>query len=762
MSKPLRVLLVEDSEDDAALLLRELKRGGYEPAWERVETAAAMKAALDRGEWDIVIADYALPQFSAPAALLVLREKGLDLPFIIVSGSIGEEVAVDGMKAGANDYVMKDKPARLAPAIERELREADGRRARRAAEEARSRLAAILEVTTDFVATADAGGGLLYVNSAGRHMLGLGEDEDLSRLTLADCHPEWVRGLLNDGIPSAIEGGVWSGETAILSRSGREIPVSQVILAHRTRTGAVEYLSTIARNMTERKWAEEALRESEQRYRELFENANDMIFTLDLNGAFTSINKAGERITGYTRQEAIALNIVQLVVREDALEARRLLDIDLMEAGPLTCDLKLAAKDGRRVQFEISSRLIYKEGKPYAIQGVARDVTEREELEEQLRQSQKMEAIGRLAGGVAHDFNNLLTAIIGYSQLLLRRFDHDDPLRAEAEGIIRAGQHAASLTRQLLAFSRRQVLKPIVMNLNGVVAEMDKMLRRLIGEHIELLTRVEPALGRVKADPGQIEQVVMNLALNARDAMPTGGKLTIRTANIELTDSYPRNRIDAKSRQYVMLSVADTGCGIDAETRSHIFEPFFTTKGEGEGTGLGLATVYAIVDQSGGHIDVLSEPGVGTTFKIYLPRVQEKARALPAREQFDYLPEGTETVLLVEDEPVVRDLAAIVLRNQGYTVLEAPDGEEALKMAMRFADKKIDLLLTDVVMPRIGGKELAESIRSIRPETKILFASGYTNEAILRQSELDSKAEFIQKPFTPGTLARKVREVLDQ
>ncbi|HXG94318.1 MAG TPA: ATP-binding protein [Blastocatellia bacterium] len=388
---------------------------------------------------------------------------------------------------------------------------------------------------------------------------------------------------------------------------------------------------------------------------------------------------------------------------------------------------------------------------------------ERERQSEgQLRQSQKMEAVGQLAGGIAHDFNNLLTAIIGYSQLVYEHLAADDPIRREVEEIQKAGERAASLTSQLLAFSRRQVLQPKVLDLNAIVSDMQSMLGRLIGEDIELITFFDPELGRVKADPVQIEQALMNLAGNARDAMPQGGKLVIQTANVRLDESHVGVRAASiKPGQYVMLSVTDTGCGMDKETLSHIFEPFYTTKEHGKGTGLGLSMVYGIVSQSGGDISVESEPGKGATFKIYLPQIETAAGELKAKQESAREVRLSETILLVEDEAVVRKLVREVLEMNGYNVLEAINGHEALAICQSHPGL-IHLLLTDVVMPQMSGRELAERFNALRSETKVLYMSGYTDDAIVHRGVGGAKIAFIQKPFTPDSLAAKVREVLDQ
>ncbi|MEW6211868.1 MAG: ATP-binding protein [Acidobacteriota bacterium] len=377
-------------------------------------------------------------------------------------------------------------------------------------------------------------------------------------------------------------------------------------------------------------------------------------------------------------------------------------------------------------------------------------------IEEQLRQSQKMEALGRLAGGVAHDFNNLLTAILIYSELLLQRLDASDPLRNQIEEINKAGNRASSLTRQLLAFSRKQILRPKVIDLNTVIEEMRDMLRRLIGEDVDLITTLDPSLDKVKADPGQIEQVIMNLAINSRDAMPQGGRLVIETANTILDRAIsPR----AHPGHYVMIKVSDTGCGMDKETLSRIFEPFFTTKEEGKGTGLGLSTVYGIIDQSGGCIEVESEPGRGTTFRLYLPQVEETAAAPETRLQSGSLGLSSGTILLVENEEIVRALIKGILKGSGYTVLEAADGKEALKISHQHKSR-IHLLLTDVVMPHMSGRELAQKLVASRTDMKVLYMSGHTEDAIVRHGVFVGEVNFLQKPFQSEILMRKVRELM--
>jgi signal transduction histidine kinase len=391
---------------------------------------------------------------------------------------------------------------------------------------------------------------------------------------------------------------------------------------------------------------------------------------------------------------------------------------------------------------------------------LSNEIAERKHLEEQLVQSQKMEAVGRLAGGIAHDFNNLLTAIIGYSQLVMSRLDQSDPMRRQIEEIEKAGKRASTLTSQLLAFSRKQVLQPRVLNLNELIADIGKMLQRLIGEDVELRTNLDRGIGSVKADPGQVEQIIMNLAVNARDAMPKGGKLTIETQNVYLDEAYATEHAEVQSGPHVMMAISDTGTGMDRETQARIFEPFFTTKEKGRGTGLGLSTVYGIVKQSGGHIWIYSEVGKGTAFKIYLPRVEEMAEEMETPSPLGESLRGMETILLVEDEEAVRKLAVQVLRLNGYTVLEAADATEALQIYEQY-EGTIHLIITDVVMPGLSGRELADRLAPFRPEMSVLYMSGYTDNAIVHHGVLDAGTAFLQKPFTPDDLARKVREVLE-
>jgi len=513
MPQSLRVLLVEDNPEDAKLVLHELNRSGFETTSQRVDTEAAFLAGLDGG-LDLILCDYTMPEFSGPRALELLKKRGLEIPLIIVSGTIGEEIAVEAMKLGAADYLFKDRLARLGPSV------------------------------------------------------------------------------------------------------------------------------------------------------------------------------------------------------RQALEKVRL------------------RKEHRQ-------------------------------LAEELIEAQKMEVIGKLAGGVAHDFNNLLAVIMGYSDLMMGKLEADSPLQKDAQTIRHAAERAAGLTRQLLVFSRKQTVQPVVLDINEVVAEMEKMLGRLIDENVELIIALGPQVGRLKADSGYVGQVLMNLVVNARDAMPNGGKITVETGNATLDQDYASAHSGAAPGDYVMLSVSDTGTGMTDEVKAHLFEAFFTTKPKGKGTGLGLATCQTIVQQCGGHIAISSQVGKGAAFRVYFPQVQEAIQLSDTSFKKKPLPRGTETLLVVEDEPAVRHLACDVLRAQGYEALSATNGQDGLHVARQHKGVAISLVITDVIMPRMGGKVMAEWLKSSFPGIKILYTSGYTDDAITHHGVLDPGVDFLPKPYTPASLAHKVRTMLD-
>jgi two-component system, cell cycle sensor histidine kinase and response regulator CckA len=628
----LRVLLVEDVEDDALLALQELRRGGYEPEWKRVEDAPAMREALTQRPWDLVLSDWALPQFSALSALALLKETKLEIPFLIVSGTIGEDTAVTALRAGALDFVLKGRLSRLVPAVVRELRESEGRRARRQ--------------------------------------------------------------------------------------------------------------------------AETALEASEARYRLMFEGSPLPMWVFDTETlAFLAVNAAAIHHYGYSREEFLRMTIADIRPTEDLPALRE----GLVHPEDQTHVWRHKKKDGGFIWVDVKSHALEFDNRR-ARMVLANDVTERLLLEEQLRQAQKMDAIGRLAGGVAHDFNNVLSVILSYSEMLLTELKPGEPMRDDIEEIRRAGKRAADLTRQLLMFSRQQVLEPKVLDLNEVLATMDKMLQRILGADVDLMSLPAARLGKVRVDPSSIEQVIMNLVINARDAMPRGGKLTMETGNVILDEAYAKGHVGVKAGPHVMLAVTDTGTGIDKATMARMFEPFFTTKESGKGTGLGLSTVFGIAQQSGGSVWVYSELGKGTTFKVYLPLAEGAlvpSRTTPPPGAL----QGSETILLVEDDDHVRVVARGILHKNGYSVMEARNAGEAILQSERYPGT-IHLLITDVVMPQMSGPDLAKRLTATRPDMKVLCMSGYTDDSILRHGVLEAHLAYLQKPLTPESLTAKVRTVL--
>jgi two-component system, cell cycle sensor histidine kinase and response regulator CckA len=513
-----------------------------------------------------------------------------------------------------------------------------------------------------------------------------------------------------------------------------------------------------------------ALKESEQKFQQFYDEAPVGYHELDTKGRITRINRKELQMLGYEAGEMLGKPVWNFFEEEEPTRKVILAKLEGDVSYHNTFERACRRKDGSTLPVLVEDRIMRdREGQIMGIRSTVEDITERRRTEEtlrkgeeQLRQWQRVEAIGRLAGGVAHDFNNLLMTIKGCSELLLGAFDRRDPRREEVEEILKAADRATALTRQLLAFGRRQVLQPQILDLNAVVLNMDKMLRRLIGEDIQLITSLDPEIWSVKVDPGMIEQVIMNLAVNSRDAMPNGGKLTIETSNAVHDEEYARYHVSVQAGYYVMLAVSDTGCGMDKETQSHLFEPFFTTKETGKGTGLGLSTVYGIIKQSGGNIWAYSEPGLGTTFKIYLPRVEKATKLYKPRLKPKEAgpPGGTETILLVEDEDAVRSMVGKILKNKGYTVLEACQGDEAIDICER-TEGSIDLMVTDVIMPHMSGRELAVRLASMRPEMGVLYMSGYPDNTIVKHGVLEPGMAFLQKPFTINALERKVREVLD-
>jgi two-component system cell cycle sensor histidine kinase/response regulator CckA len=636
VKRRLRALVADDSDDDCTLTIRELRRQGYDTSYVRVEGERALREALRDPSFEIVLSDWSMPSFDALAVLSIVREVAVDLPVVIISGTVGEETAVDALLAGASDFLVKGKLSRLGPAIERELRQRSARAAQRD--------------------------------------------------------------------------------------------------------------------------AETALHASELRFKRLWDSGIVGLSVSDLSGVLLEGNDTLLAMTGHPRADLAAgkLSAMSLTPPEwhrDGIQALARLRAG-EAAGPW--EQEYLRRDGSRVPVLVATAAL-EDDRSIAI---TLDLTERKRLEEQFRQAQKMEAIGALAGGVAHDFNNLLTVILSYAHFVLAGGEATPAVADDVDKIRLAGERAVDLTRQLLAFSRKQMLRPRSIDMNQLVGNMVKLLERVIGESVQLSILPGVAVGTIHADPSQVEQIVMNLAVNARDAMPDGGKLVIETSNVELDELYAARHHDVRAGRYVLLSFEDTGSGIDAATRERMFEPFFTTKEQGKGTGLGLSTVYGIVRQSGGHIVVRSQVGEGTMFEVFLPRsdaaLVEEEQPPSARHTL----RGTETILLVEDEEQLRVVVRTILRRLGYVVLDASNGGEAFLISQDHRGE-IDLMITDVVMPHLSGRVLAERLKAQRPHMKVLFMSGYTDDAVL-SAGVGPEVDFLAKPITPEMLARKVRDVLDR
>jgi len=635
MPETLRVLMVEDSEADAELILHELKRSGCELVTRRVQTADDMAAALVSAPWDVVLSDYSMPAFTGPAALKVLHASGSELPFIIVSGTIGEDTAVTALKLGAHDFLVKGRLERLLPSIERARRELEQR------------------------------------------------------------------------------------------------------LAHRR--------------------AQEALRASEARFRSLVEHAVFGIYQVSLDGQFLSVNPAMVSMLGYESADELLKRsagdvYVDPIVGKDIKHR-------CLEEGTVSAEAMWRRKDGSVIRVRVNGRVSRDRltGQP-VFEVIVEDITAQHQLQEQLRQSQRMEVIGQLAGGVAHDFNNMLTAILGYSELLTEQIGPDKPIGQDLLQIKAAAERAAALTRHLLAFSRKQVLSMTTVDLSEIVRSLAPVVRRLLGERITIVTALGEALNPVMGDATQLEHALVNLCVNARDAMPEGGTLRIGTHNATLDERFVREHRGCVPGSYAALTVSDTGTGMTQEIQARIFEPFFTTKEVGRGTGLGLSAVFGTVKQLNGYIDVSSQVGKGTTFTIYLPRTDQR-HVVRQRAASNGSPVGIETILLVEDEPGVRAFVKMVLQRFGYQVIEADSGEKAVAALQGF-DGVVHLLLSDVVLPGIDGPQLAERLLKGRPNTPVLYMSGYADRLTQIEGVLAPGVQLLVKPFTAQALLTKVRELL--
>jgi PAS domain S-box-containing protein len=617
-----------------------------------------------------------------------------------------------------------------------------------------------LDSAVDGMAIINADGKYTYVNEGYASMLGSKRRDEMTGAPWEKVSVDTSAAIDTNEIRTALKDyGRWYGILNIPRVEGNSVPVELNVTA--LPEGGVVLLS---RDLTERRKAEQARAEAESKYQMIVEKVAAISYVAEpgVNGRWHYVSPQIETILGYKQEEWLAEseNWLKFIHPDDHLTVIEAEAIAIARKN-FQAEYRITRKDGTTVWISDTAAIVQGSEDHPVMEGILVDISERKMMEMQSQQARRMEAVGRLAGGIAHDFNNLLTIIKGYTELARHRAEGQSALRNDIERIDDASERAAALVRQLLAFSRKQVLQPKNLDLNGVVRGLEQLLKRLMGEDIRMSTMLGSALGTIKADPSQVEQVLMNLVVNARDAMPQGGRLIVETANVELDQTYASEHVTVKPGRYVMLAVSDTGIGMNAETVAHIFEPFFTTKGGTKGTGLGLATTYGIVKQSGGYIWVYSEPAQGTSFKVYLPRVDEAAEPAAAARLKTAAQKGSETILLVEDDEAVRGLTETVLESYGYNVLVAEDPEHALRISESAGAKEIRLVLTDVVMPSMSGRELVRKLAQKYPHLKVLYMSGYTDNVIATGGVLEPGLAFLQKPFTPGVLAQKVRDVLD-
>lgn len=758
-----RILVVEDETIVALDIQRVLRRLGYNV----LAVVASGEDAVQRAAQlrpDLVLMDIHLrgPMDGIEAAAQLRAQ--MNLPVVYLTAHTDEQTLQRAKSTEPLGYLTKPFEERdLATTLEMALHK--HRLDRKKLLQSERRFALLVENLKDYsIIFLDEQGRVAGWNAGAERITGYRQEEALGQLFTLLFPSEDVRsGRPQQALRRALTEGRFEEEGWRLRKDGSRFWAQTLLTTLRAEDGSVGGLVEITRDDTERRAAQEALQQSEERYRSLFEAMPQPMWVYDTATLqLLAVNEAAVAHYGYSPEDFLAMTLERLYPSEEWPAVRAAaawptpVPGDCLQAERV----RHCKKDGTPIEVEIYRCGLTFEGRAAALV-LALDVTEKIRLQEQFQQAQKMEAMGRLAGGVAHDFNNLLTVITGCAELLLDALAAGDHTHELAGEILKAGDRAASLTRQLLAFSRRQIIAPQVLDLHEVVAETEKMLRRVIGEDIELQVSSDADLGSIKADPGQVVQVLLNLAANARDAMPQGGKLTIQTRNAELSDDYARHHPGTRAGRYVLMMVTDTGHGIPPQAQERIWEPFFTTKGLGRGTGLGLAVVHGVLNQAGGHAEVHSSPDQGTTLKLYWPRVEaqpKKGKSYPGAANW---PRGHETVLLVEDEDAVRGLVYHVLDRCGYTVLQARDSHDALQQAREHAGP-IDLLMTDVVLPSVNGREVAEQVARLHPNIRTLYVSGYTDDAIVRRGILRQEVAFLQKPFSPAVLAHKVREVLDQ
>ncbi|MBC8457832.1 MAG: response regulator [Deltaproteobacteria bacterium] len=762
----IQILVVEDETIVAADIQEILQDLGYAVCAVVSSGEEAVKKAEENNP-DLVLMDIVLKgEVNGIEAAGEIRSR-FNIPVVYLTAYADEEMLERAKITEPYGYILKPYEDReLHSTVEIALYKSQMEKKLKESEEW---LSTTLESIGDAVIAVDTKSCVTFMNPVAQFLTGRNQGDTVGS-PLKDIF-NFINGETDNPVTRVIREGIDVGlanHTVLITKDGTTLPIDGNGAPIKDDKGNIIGVVLVFRDITERKQAEETLRASEEKYRSLFENSKDAVYISSKDGDLIDINQAGVELFGYTKEELLSMKTENTYANPS--DRREFISQIERQGFMKDYPVDLKRKDDTILNTLITSVVRGDENDSViGYQGIIRDITEQKRveeektnLEEQFRQSQKMEAIGQLAGGVAHDFNNLLTAINGYSSLILTSLDENSPLRQQVEMIYEAGQRAADLTRQLLTFSRRQVVEMKVLDLNAIIQGLEKMLHRLIGENINLVTILADDLGSVKSDVGHLEQVIVNMVVNARDAMPDGGKLIIETSNVELDEAYASTHLDVTPGRYVMISVSDTGCGIPLEIKEQIFEPFITTKEKGEGTGLGLSTVYGIVKQSNGHIFPYSEFEKGTTFKIYLPYIDEAPDTLREKVPIEELPRGTETILVVEDDDVVRRVSLRMLQQQGYTVLEARHGKEAF-LICETCQEPIHLILTDVVMQQnMSGPQFIERLRQVRQNFKVLYMSGYTDKTIVHHGVLGEGMDFIQKPFTADKLSRTIREILDK
>jgi two-component system cell cycle sensor histidine kinase/response regulator CckA len=757
MTRPIRVLHLEDSPRDAEMIRHRLDVEEVSCDILLTDNKNSFEAALAREPFDLIISDYNLPGYNGVAALKHAKTAQPEVPVILISGTVVEEQAVECLHIGATDYLLKDRLERLVPAVRRALQEAETRRARHLVETAlgdsESRKAAILDSVLDCIVTMDAVGNVIEFNTAASRTFGYSKAEAIGR-PLADLIiPPQFRERHSAGLARYLATGKGPIigkliEITAVRSDGTEIPVELTITAIRSDSATI--FTGVLRDITARRQADD----TRASLASIVNSSDDAISSVGMDETILTWNAGAERLFGYSASEMIGRNRAVLVPAEKGAELVSVMErAGRGEMGEVL-ETRRVRKDGSVVDIAlVTSPMTDSTGRVTGVSTIARDITgrkkaeaERQTLEAQYQQAQKMEAIGRLAGGVAHDFNNLLTVILGFCELLLADLTPDDPRQSDIAEIQNAGTRAAGLTRQLLAFSRKEIIQPKLLDLNLIVSDIRVMLGRLIGEDVTIVLDLAPAIAPVNADRGQMEQIVLNLAVNARDAMPKGGTLTIRTANVEVVEPHAQTHAEVKPGPYVVLTITDTGTGMTQAVQERLFEPFFTTKEAGKGTGLGLATVHGIATQNGGGITIDSEIGRGSSFMVYVPRTDVVEPVVAAPPPVHRNRARVQTVLVVEDAEGLRELTKRLLERQGYTVLIAANADEARRLFDEHPS--IDLLLTDVVMPGPSGPDLVKQLVATRPALRVIYMSGYTDETIVHHGVLDPGILFLHKPFS--------------